>query len=119
MLISSDDESGGLRVTVEAPFYNSPASSKENVRRGTFFRKKTVLVTNTSLSFLQLHSNGVCPERVSVFIWKFEVLEVYFLNDEGRYFQIEFSPDGRYITILFEGYRDKVMFKRHCSFLPC
>ena len=50
----------------------------------------------------------MCPGHPSFYLWKFEVVEVYLLNDEGRYFQLELSPDGRFFAILFREHRDWV-----------
>jgi len=35
----------------------------------------------------------------------FKVVEAFFLNEEGRYLEVEFSPRGRYIVLMLTGER--------------
>ncbi len=57
---------------------------------------------------MQLTSNGVCPERPKYVLWEYEVLEVFFLNDDVRYFEMEFSPRGRHLVLMLRSERDPV-----------
>ncbi len=105
MQISADDASGGLRVTMEAPYFNSPGSSQELVVTLSDFSQQKQAENYLSNQGI---SSGMCPGHPSFYLWKFEVVEVYLLNDEGRYFQLELSPDGRFFAILFREHRDWV-----------
>lgn len=36
-------------------------------------------------------------------LWDYEVVEVFFLNDEGKYLELEFGPHGHFISLLLKG----------------
>ncbi len=50
----------------------------------------------------------MCPERPKYVLWEYEVLEVFFLNDDVRYFEMEFSPRGRHLVLMLRSERDPV-----------
>lgn len=41
-------------------------------------------------------------------LWDYEVAEVFFLNDEGKYLELEFGPHGHFISLLLKGPQDLV-----------
>ena len=63
------------RIDVSAPFYNSPIPPEGPIKLG-------------------------CPNKPYFGLWNYEVIELYFLNDEGQYFDIRISPRGRFFGII-------------------
>ncbi|RMZ94708.1 hypothetical protein BpHYR1_018391 [Brachionus plicatilis] len=49
-------------------------------------------------------------EKIGEFfnLWDYEVAEVFFLNKEGKYLELEFGPHGHFVSILFKGPQDVV-----------
>ncbi len=71
---------GDIKLDVSAPFYNSPHPEEHRVA---------------------LH----CPHRHVYGLWRQEVIEVYFVNDQDEYFSLLLSPRGRYLGMMHKGYR--------------
>ena len=38
-------------------------------------------------------------------------MEAFFLNDDDEYLELEFSPQGLYLFIMLDGYRNDVLTK--------
>ena len=71
-------DSGHMVVVVESPFYDEPAPP--GARQGEPFFP----------------------------LWDYEVVEVFFLNDNSQYLEIEFSPHGAHLVLLLNGTRNVV-----------
>nr|XP_022320679.1 UPF0462 protein C4orf33 homolog [Crassostrea virginica] len=68
--------SGGLNITVNAPFFNDPKNP------------------------------GGQPGQPFDGLWEYEVVEAFFLNDRNQYIEIELCPHGQHLVLLLKGYRD-------------
>lgn len=78
--LSGSPDGEHLEVSIIAPFHGDPASSP-------------------------------APSGVSVMpLWRDEVVEAYFLNDEDQYFQVQLTPRGHYQALLFNGERVRIRF---------
>jgi len=68
--------SAGLDLEVTAPFFNDPENP--GGEQGEAF-----------------------PQ-----LWDYEVVEAFFLSDDGRYLEIELSPHGQHLVLLLNGCRN-------------
>ncbi|XP_059082705.1 uncharacterized protein LOC131880180 [Tigriopus californicus] len=80
--LSSDQE---LVVSMEAPYFNS---------------------TNPNTNLVQ---EDTCPQRPGEAIYDFEVVEVFFLNENDDYLEMELAPNGQYLNILLSGSRNDLL----------
>ena len=81
--LSVDDASQDLVVTFSGPFWNNLTPEDRPA----------------------LQNDTHCPTRPYNELWKYEVAEIFFLNDEDEYLEIEINPQGKYLLILLDGYR--------------
>ncbi|TRY80805.1 hypothetical protein TCAL_13079 [Tigriopus californicus] len=65
---------------------------------------------NTTNPNAELVNEAHCPQRPTDHIYIYEVVEAFFLNDAGDYYQLELAPNGQYSNHLFSGYRDRLLF---------
>ena len=70
------DRCYNLVVTVDAPFFNDPANP------------------------------GGKPGQPFPQLWDYEVAEVFFLNDQNDYLEVELSPHGQHLLLLLHGRRN-------------
>ncbi|TRY76575.1 hypothetical protein TCAL_00168 [Tigriopus californicus] len=70
---------------MEAPYFNS---------------------TNPNTNLVQ---EDTCPQRPGEAIYNFEVVEVFFLNDDDDYLEMELAPNGQYLNILLSGSRNDLL----------
>lgn len=82
----SKTSNGQLNVTVEANFFNTPFPEEPLIE-------------------------GTCPQRTLYNLYNYEVVEAFFLNDLNEYLELEFSPRGRYLILLLDGYRNTLLSK--------
>ncbi|KAK2193054.1 hypothetical protein NP493_17g00019 [Ridgeia piscesae] len=68
----------GVRVTITAPFFNSPPAP------------------------------GGKPGEPFPQLWDYEVVEVFFLNDDDQYVEVELCPHGQHLVLLLNGIRKPV-----------
>ena len=50
-----------------------------------------------------------CPTRPYRGLYEYEVAEVFFLNDEDEYLEVEINPTGLYYILTFNGYRNETL----------
>ncbi|XP_065886090.1 UPF0462 protein C4orf33-like [Dysidea avara] len=75
------EEGKGLRVNVQAPFFNSPPAPNSPA--------------------------GQPCDR----LWDYEVVEVFFANDKDEYLEVEFCPHGQHLVLFLEGIRNCIKDK--------
>lgn len=50
-----------------------------------------------------------CPQRPGREIENYEIVEAFFLNDAGDYYQIEVASNGQYLSSIYSGYRKELL----------
>ncbi|KAI0221682.1 hypothetical protein LSAT2_027035 [Lamellibrachia satsuma] len=77
---------GGVRVSITAPFFNSPPSPSG--KPGEPFMK----------------------------LWDYEVVEVFFLNSADHYLEVEFCPHGQHLVLFLNETRSAIKFELPLEF---
>ncbi|CAM1309445.1 C4orf33 (predicted) [Pycnogonum litorale] len=68
-----------LKISAEAPFFDDPRPS-----------------------------GGSIPGQPYDELWNYEVVEAFFLSDDDKYLEVEFSPHGQHLVLLLNGCRNPI-----------
>ncbi len=107
------DEEGRLTVEASAPFFNSPIPPEELVLDGGDCPQRPHgALYNYEGKGDMTNPTGSCKKSLNIISSTYvqhQVVEAFFLNDDDRYLELEFSPQGLYLFIMLDGYRNDVL----------
>lgn len=86
LTLTSTDDGNSLKISVDAEFFDD----------------KPVPATEPGTACWEL--------------WNHEVVEAFFLNDDGDYLEIELSPHGQHLNLLLSGVRNIVKKELPCEY---
>ncbi len=99
------------KYTITTDWQGKEIPSGAHVRWGVSFSSDGIQVEVEAPFYANPRPSA--PPGPTERLWEFEVVEIFFLGDDGRYLEVELGPFGHYLVLMLEGKR-----KVQMSLLP-